>query len=345
MTAVNVDVAVPAPPRHHPATTLIPGLVAAAAGLGGALLLSHLVPAVGILTWAVALGVAAANLRVLPGRCRVALGHLTKRLLRAGVMLLGFSVSIGAILALGAPVIAIVAGTLLSTLLFTIWLGTRMKLGGARSLLIGTGVAICGASAIAAMEDTADADDEDVTAAIAMITLFGTLALVAYPLLRGPLGLGDIQYGVWTGVGVHEVGQVVAAASPAGAAVVTIAVIVKLTRVLLLAPVVAGVSVVKRLRSPLTGTGVKRPPLVPLFVVGFLACAAVRSTGVVPPVALDWIRILQITALGAALFGMGASVHLTSLVRRSPGAIALGAVSTIFVTGVALGATLLFVHG
>ncbi|WP_412735329.1 YeiH family protein [Krasilnikovia sp. MM14-A1259] len=341
---MNVGVAVAVPPRQRPAG-LIPGLVAAAVGLGGAFAIHQLVPKVGVLTWAVALGVAAANLRVLPGACRVALGLLTKKLLRAGVMLLGFSVSIGSIVALGAPVIAIVAGTLLSTLLFTTWLGNRMKLGGPRSLLIGTGVAICGASAIAAMEDAAGADDEDVTAAIAMITLFGTVALVAFPLLRGPLGLSGVQYGVWTGVGVHEVGQVVAAASPAGAAVVTVAVIVKLTRVLLLAPVVAGVSVVRRLRSPLAGAGTKRPPMVPLFVLGFLACAGLRSTGIVPQIALSWISTLQVTALGAALFGMGASVHLASLVRRSPGAIALAAVSTLFVTGVALGATLLFVHG
>lgn len=195
------------------------------------------------------------------------------------------------------------------------------------------------------MEDAAGADDEDVTAAIAMITLFGTVALVGFPLLRGPLGLGDVQYGVWTGAGVHEVGQVVAAASPAGAAVVTVAVVVKLTRVLLLAPVVAGVSVLRRLRTPAEGGAAARPPLVPLFVLGFLACAALRSTGVVPQAALGGIGTLQVTALGAALFGMGASVHLASLVRRSPGAIALAAVSTVFVTGVALGATVLFVHG
>nr|BFE74140.1 hypothetical protein GCM10020092_074410 [Actinoplanes digitatis] len=152
MTAVHVAVA--APDRQRPAG-LMPGLLAAAAGLGGAVALHRLVPAVGILTWAVALGVAAANLRVLPGRCRAGLGRLTRRMLRAGVLLLGFSVSFGSVAALGAPVVAIVAGTLLATLLFTTWLGNRMRLGGARSLLIGTGVAICGASAIAAMEDAA----------------------------------------------------------------------------------------------------------------------------------------------------------------------------------------------
>jgi len=343
VTSGCVNVAAPAPPHRSP-TISLPALVILAVGLCAAALGHRLVPQVGMLTWAVALGVAAANLNLLPARSQAAIGGLTKRLLRVGVMLLGFSVSIGAVMALGAPVIAVVAGTLLATVAFTTWLGTRLRLGGPRSLLIGAGVAICGASAIAAMEDAAGADDEDVTAAIAMITLFGSIALVAFPLLRGPLGLGDVQYGVWTGAGVHEVGQVVAAASPAGAAVVTVAVIVKLTRVLLLAPVVAGVSAIRRFRAPAADGDTARPPLIPLFVLGFLACAGLRSAGVVPQAALGWIGTLQVTALGAALFGMGSCVHLASLVRRSRSSIVVAAVSTLFVTAVALGATLLVVR-
>ncbi|GGN96350.1 membrane protein [Actinoplanes lobatus] len=342
MTAT--DVAAQAPAGRHQQPGLAPGLLMAAAGLGGALLGHRIVPQIGVLTWAVALGVAAANLNLLPQRGRAVLTRLTKRLLRAGVILLGFSVSIDAIAALGVPVIAAVAGMLLATLVGTTWLGTRMRLGGPRSLLIGTGVAICGAAAIAAMEDAAEADEEDVTTAIAMITLFGTIALTAFPLLRSPFGLDDVQYGVWTGASVHEVGQVVAAASPAGAAVVTVAVVVKLTRVLLLAPVVAGVSALRRIRSSRTGGETARPPLIPLFVLGFLACAGLRSTGVVPQAALGWIGTLQTIALGVALFGMGTSVHLASLVRRSKGSVLLAAAATLFITVGALGATLLVVH-
>ena len=125
-----------------------------------------------------------------------------------------------------------VAVSLVSTLLFTTWLGNRMGLSPARSLLLGTGFAISGASAIAAIEDTARAEDEDIAAATAMVTLFGTAAVVLLPLLAGPLGLSDLQFGAWAGAGIHEVGQVLLAASPAGAAVAAIAVAVKLTRVL-----------------------------------------------------------------------------------------------------------------
>jgi uncharacterized integral membrane protein (TIGR00698 family) len=229
-------------------------------------------------------------------------------------------------------------------LVSTVWLGRRMRLGAARSLLLGTGVAICGASAIAAMEETAGADDEDVTAAIAMITLFGTVALVAFPLLRGPLGLSGLQFGVWSGASVHEVGQVVAAASPAGAAVVATAIVVKLTRVLLLAPAVASVSILRRLTSPATAAGAARPPLVPVFVLGFLGCASLRAIGAVPTWALEWIGLAQVAALGAALFGMGASVHLASLLKKSGSLLLLAAVSTLFITATALAGVLLFLN-
>ncbi|HET6666568.1 MAG TPA: putative sulfate exporter family transporter [Intrasporangium sp.] len=316
-------------------------LAVLALGLGGAILGHRLVPQVGVLTWAIGLGVAAANLGLLPRSRTRQLGQVTKKLLRVGIVLLGFSVSFASITALGLPVIAVVAVSLIATLVVTTWLGRRMGLSPARSLLVGTGTAICGASAIAAMEDTARADEEDVTAAIAMVTLFGTLALVLLPLLQGPLGLTDAQFGIWAGASVHEVGQVVAAASPAGAAVVAIAVVVKLARVVMLAPVVAAVSLVQRLTRPAASNEVGRTPLVPLFVLGFLACVALRSTGLVPEAVLGGIANVQVAALGAALFGMGCSVKVASLLRRSGAVMVVSTLGTLLIGGVSLAGILL----
>ena len=334
MTAVQVAV----PAAQITPSRRWPGLVAAALGLGGAVLAHQLVPAIGVLTWAVALGMVAGNTGLLPGAARQALAAVTKRLLRTGIVLLGFAVSFGSIMALGAGTVALVAGTLVVTLVVTTWLGNRARLGAARSLLIGTGFAICGASAIAAMEETAGADEEDVAVGIAMVTLFGTVAMVLLPLLAAPLGLSDEQFGIWVGASIHEVGQVVAAAGAGGAAVVAIAVVVKLTRVLLLAPVVATVSVRRRMAGQETAGA--RPPIVPLFVVGFVACVALRSTGVVPAGALAAISQVQVAALGAALFGMGAAVQLRSLFRGSGRVLLVSALSTLLVTGVALAGVL-----
>jgi uncharacterized integral membrane protein (TIGR00698 family) len=317
------------------------GLVAAALGLGAAVLAHRFVPAVGVLTWAVGLGMVAGNTGLLPAAAREALGRLTKRLLRLGIVLLGFSVSFGAIAGLGLGTIGLVVVTLVVTLLVTTWLGQRARLGTARSLLIGTGFAICGASAIAAMEDTAGADEEDVAVGVAMVTLFGTVAMVLLPLLAHPLGLSDAQFGIWAGASIQEVGQVVAAAGAGGAAVVAVAVVVKLTRVLLLAPVVAAVSVRRRMADPDRSVADKRPPLVPLFVLGFLACVAFRSTGVVPAGALDVISQVQVLALGAALFGMGAGVQISALFRRSGPVLVVATLSTLIVAGVSLAGILL----
>jgi uncharacterized integral membrane protein (TIGR00698 family) len=234
--------------------------------------------------------------------------------------------------------------TLVTTLLVTTWLGNKAKLGAARSLLIGTGFAICGASAIAAMEDTAGADEDDVAVGIAMVTLFGTVMMVLLPMLIGPLGLSDAQFGIWAGASIQEVGQVVAAAGAGGAAVVAVAVVVKLTRVLLLAPVVAAVSVRRRMTAEGQTTTAKRPALVPLFVLGFLACVAFRSTGLVPAGALAVISQVQVAALGAALFGMGASVKIASLFRRSGPVVVVATLSTLIVGGVSLAGVLMLGH-
>jgi uncharacterized membrane protein YadS len=191
------------------------------------------------------------------------------------------------------------------------------------------------------MEDTAGADEEDVAVGIAMVTLFGTLLMVLLPLLRSPLGLDGLQFGFWSGASIQEVGQVVAAAAPAGAAVAATAIVVKLTRVLMLAPVVATVSVARRLRGAEASPGAKRPPLVPLFVLGFVACVALRSTGLVPAHALSLISNVQVAALGAALFGMGAGVKIASLVKGGKSVLLVGVLGTAFVAGLSLAATLL----
>jgi uncharacterized membrane protein YadS len=119
---------------------------------------------------------------------------------------------------------------------------------------------------------------------------------------------------------------------------VAVAVVVKLTRVLLLAPVVAGVSVLRRrLREESTTAGdAALPALVPLFAGGFLACVALRSTGAVPQAVLLVIGQLQTLALGAALFGMGTGVHVATLWRSSGGALLLAVISTLVVASVSL---------
>ena len=320
--------------------TVLPGVLLALAGVGLAQVGHVLVPEVGLLTWSVLLGAVATNTGLVPHAAEPGLAVATKKLLRVGVALLGVSLSLEAILGLGLPIIGLVVVTLLATLLGTNWLGRRMGLGSARSLLLATGFAICGASAIAAVQSSTEADDEDVALAVAMVTLCGTTMMLTLPLLQAPLHLSSHEMGVWIGASVHDVGQVVGAASAVGAGALGVAVVVKLTRVLLLAPVVAAVSALSSRRARAeceTVPGARRPPLVPLFVIGFLGCVALRSVAVLPQELLDRVGVVQSAVLAAALFGMGTGVRLRTLFRRSGRATMLAVLSTLLIATVSLG--------
>ncbi|HET8616927.1 MAG TPA: putative sulfate exporter family transporter [Actinomycetales bacterium] len=350
---------------------LLPGLVLVAAGTAAALLLhawfgrQGWLTGVGALTIAVVLGIVATNAGLRQPVLRPGTKLATAKLLRIGVVLLGLSLSLPAVLKLGPAVLAVVVATVVITFTTTRWIGSRIGVSPTQSLLVATGFAVCGASAVAGMQAAVDADEDEVAAAIAGVTVFGGACMFALPVLGPAIGLSDTQTAVWAGSSVHEVAQVVAAAGPLGAAALATAIVVKLTRVLLLAPLVAGVSLSRRraesraaasrqARSGLDGhgedglfagdasaTSARRPPVVPLFVAGFVACVALRSTGWVPDTVLDVAKWLQDLALTAALFGLGAAVDLPRLARTGARTALLGLAATLVALVVGLtGATL-----
>ncbi|GLY69006.1 YeiH family protein [Amycolatopsis taiwanensis] len=306
---------------------LLPGLLVAAGGTGVAFGLNKLVPALSALTVAVVLGVAVGSF--LPQTTRAGLAWATKKFLRLGVVLLGLQLGLGEMLGLGLGTILAVVLTVLTGFFGTLLLGRIVGTSRGLTLMVATGFSICGASAIAAMDSVTDTDKEDVATGVTLVTLYGSAAIALVPFIGHALGLGPYHLGEWAGLTVHEVAQVVAAASPAGAAAVAIAVVVKLTRVVLLAPMVAGVSIAQRRRTGMT-TG-KRPPIVPLFVVGFLAMMAVRTADVVPSAVLSVANVTTTLLFAAALFGLGSAVRIGTLLRTGRRGLVLGALSTVLV--------------
>lgn len=306
------------------------------AGVAIAYALHELLPSVSTLMIALVMGALVTNLGL--GRPSFAPGFRfsVKRLLRLGIVLLGLQLAVPEVLALGGPVLLVVVGTVAVTFVGTNWLGRRLGLSKERSLLVATGFSICGASAVAAMDGVTESDEEDVMTAIALVTIFGSFAIVALPLLQVPLGLDARLFGLWSGASVHEVAQVVATASAVGSAALAPAVVVKLTRVVLLAPLVAGVSLWMRRSAATSGAQDTRPPLAPLFVLGFLATMGLRSTGVLPDVVLEVAATAQTLLLTAAMFGMGASVRLKALLRAGGPGLLLGLASTVMIAVVAL---------
>ncbi|RKT11865.1 putative integral membrane protein (TIGR00698 family) [Streptomyces sp. 1114.5] len=348
-----------------------PGLLLAALGVAAAVGVHAVVPAVPKLTAAVVLGMAAAHLPglrpVVRGVARPGLSMAGKRLMRLGIVLLGLKLSLDDVLGLGWATVAMVLAVVAATFAGTLWLGRKLGLPGDQPLLVATGYSICGASAIGAVSQAAGSEEEDVAASVALVTLCGTLAIAVLPLLQQPLGLGEVEFGRWVGASVHDVGQVVATAQTGGAGALREAVLVKLMRVVLLAPLVAGVAVavrrnLRRSRQGMAGvrgtggvgnaaggpggaensvkTG-SRPPIVPLFVAGFLAMIVLRTTGVLPERALGLAGDAQELLLAAALFGLGSAVHLPTMIRTGGRIALLGLGSWVVVAGVSYAGVLI----
>jgi uncharacterized integral membrane protein (TIGR00698 family) len=324
----------------------LPGLSAAVIVVAVAFALHAALPAVPVLTASVGLGIFVAQLPALrfwlDGPLAPGLRFAARTLMRAGIVLLGFKLSLIDIGRLGALAIVVIVGIVLATFAGTYWLGRLLRLPSTQALLVATGFSICGASAIGAMGSVTRSSREEQATPVALVTLCGTLAIGVLPLLQAPLGLTGVQFGHWVGASVHDVGQVVATAQTAGSAALAIAVVVKLTRVLMLAPMVAGAGMVLRRRDRLGGQVVdaaaRRPPIVPLFVAGFLAAVALRTFLPMPTAVLDGADSLQTILLAAALFGLGSAVRFGTLLRTGGRALALGLLSWALIAALALAA-------
>lgn len=326
------------------ARALAPGILASFVAVVLALAVHWLIPALPAMTVAVVLGILAANLPGVSvpvfGILRPGLNAAGKHLMRAGIVFLGLKLVLSDLLGLGWRTVAIIVGLVVICFAGTWALGKLFRLPGDAPLLIATGFSICGASAIGAMAAVRGTKQRDTVLPIALVTLCGTLAIGALPLLMGPLGLTPLQFGQWTGASVHDVGQVVAAAQTAGAGALAAAIVIKLTRVILLAPMIAAASLLERRRQPGTDTARtgKFPPIVPLFVVGFLAMIVLRSTGWLSPSMLEIGSVLQDIVLGAALFGLGSAVRVRELLAAGVRAAAMALVSWLLIAGLGLAA-------
>lgn len=299
------------------------------------------------MTLAVVLGVLAANLpgsgAWTAGRARPGLDFAGKHLMRAGIVLLGLKVGIGDVLGLGWQSLLLITAVVAASFGGTYLISRLFRLSPVTSLLVATGFSICGASAIGAMAAVRRIRHVDTVLPVALVTLCGTLAIGVLPLLVHPLQLSAEVFGAWTGASVHDVGQVVATAQTAGTAALGIAVVVKLTRVLLLAPVAALAGAHHRISLRPSESDAGLPPVVPLFVLGFVAMVGLRSTGWLPGGALEAGAVLQDILLGAALFGLGSAVRIRTLLLTGGHALGAALASWLLIALLGLAAALLIV--
>ena len=291
-----------------PGLFLVLILTAAAYGLRGLPGFAALSPMIlGVVMGVVLCNVAPPSDRVKPG-----IAVAGKGLLRAGVALLGLQVSLGQIAGIGVWGLTSVAVALFSTFFFTLWMGRLLRVPAPLATLIAAGTSVCGAAAIAGANSATRASDAQVTYAITAITLFGTIAMLTYPLIGQAFGMDSVTYGTWIGLSVHEVAQVVGAGFQGGDMAGQTAVITKIARVVLLAVLVMGLAL--RLRGTAgEGAGAKRPPLVPFFVIAFLGLSALNSMGFVPQIAQDASRVMTPVLLTISLSALGLGTRLDTL--------------------------------
>ena len=316
----------------------VPGLVVAGVAVSLGFFVNSTVSSLSPLTVSLVIGVIAGNSGLLHSACDAGLRFAARRLLRVGIVILGLQLSLREVAHLGGKgfvaVIAVVAITFFGTQYIAQWLGVTPGLG----LLTATGFSICGVSAVSAMTGAVDGDEEDATYAIALVTLFGSISIFALPLLGHLFGMGDVRFGLWAGSAVHDVAQVVATSTAYSQESLKGAVIVKLTRVMLLAPLVAVYAFNHRRASAqkdVHSHEQKVAPL-PLFIVLFLAMVCVRTTGALSDDALATAKNVERVLLALALVGLGASVRIKKLLVLGSRPLLVGVLSWILVMGTSL---------
>lgn len=307
----------------HWAATRTPGLLVAA-------MLALLATAVtaasdGMLsgvTAGVLLGLVVANVRPLHRSLRPGARFAMGPILRFGIVLLGARLSIEAVFQTGVGAFAVTVVCVLFALAVVIGVGRWLGLPPRLATLIAVGTAICGNSAIVATAPVIDADEHDVSYAVATITLFGTIAMLAYPMVGHALDVGDSFFGHWVGIAVNDTSQVTATGFAYSAAAGETATIVKLTRNTLLGPlliVIGTVYVYATAGDPIVGGLGARPlaifRLVPPFVVGFVGMAGINSLGFIPPAVVPHISHLADALILIALVGVGLSTSIGAMRR------------------------------
>lgn len=315
-------------------TSVAPGLGVATIGAALAMILHHLLPMLSPLLLAIVLGAVFVNTAGRHSSLEPGLAVASRRVLRIGVALLGFQLMLGQVVGLGWLVLLVVVIIVGGGIAATLAMGSLLGVPPARRLLIACGFSICGAAAVAAVEGVTESDEEDVAVAFAMVVAFGSAAMLALPALAEVLGFAERATGAWLGGSIHEVGQVVVAGGIAGIAAQQVAIVVKLARVLMLAPVLTAISWQVR-RSGASPTG-ERPPLLPGFVLVFVALVVMGSLVPVPDGVRAGVALVQSLALAVAMFALGCGISLRSLRRLGSSDLLLGLLSSIVVAVLAL---------
>lgn len=314
----NINTAAPSPPRSLPTPlTLLPGLVLVGL-LAGAASWAASLPAIertglSSLTLAILIGIALGNTfypRV-AHNTSTGVDFAKSRLLRLGIILYGFRITFQQIIGVGWAGFLIDVTVVTSTFLLALVLGVRLlKLDRETSMLIGAGSAICGAAAVMATQSVLRPQAHKVAVAVATVVIFGTLAMFLYPLLHAWMQLPDSVFGIYIGSTVHEVAQVVAAGNAVSDEAAATAVIVKMLRVMMLAPFLL---ILSHFLTHQTARDDRPAASIPWFAVLFIVASGIHSAQLLPEAVVAELVRLDGIFLTMAMAALGLHTHASAI--------------------------------
>ena len=299
-----------------------------------------------VMLFALLLGIAV-NFLSQDARCKPGIDFASRSILRLGVALLGARITLAQVQSLGGDALALAAAAVVLTIACGILLARSARLSSAFGVLTGGSVAICGASAalaIASVLPRHPDHERDTVMTVVAVTTLSTVAMVLYPVIAAAFGLGEHTAGVFLGATIHDVAQVVGAGYSVSTTAGDTATIVKLFRVAMLLPVVLVVSFVVQRSGSASSDGAGRPPLLPMFLVGFAALVVVNSAGWLTQPVAGGLQEASRWSLVTAIAALGTKTSLGDLARVGwkPVAIIIG--ETLFVGGFVLAGLVLLLR-
>ncbi|PZM14071.1 YeiH family protein [Rhizobium tubonense] len=284
------------------------------------------------LVLAIALGIAICSVRPLKPSLRPGIDFSAKILLEIAIVLLGASISLSAIRGAGLALIAGIAIVVLLSIVASYGIGRALGLSSKLAALIACGNSICGNSAIVAVAPVIEAGSEEIAAALAFTAVLGVAAVFILPALYFHAGMSMSQYGVFAGLTVYAVPQVLAATAPVGLLSVQTGALVKLVRVLMLGPVIFALGLAMKNQTEHLPAD-HRHALVPWFIGGFLIMTALRSIGLIPEALLAPMALASNALTVVAMAALGLSVNIRSVAHAGGRVMAAATVSLVALGG------------
>jgi Predicted membrane protein len=272
--------------------------------------------------------------------------YTSRKLLQYSIILLGFDMNLFNVFKVGSQTLILMCFTLTAAFATAFIAGKLLKIEGKTGTLIGVGTAICGGSAIAATAPVIHADDEEVAHAISTIFLFNVIAAFLFPFLGHLLGMSDHSFGLWAGTAVNDTSSVVAAGYTFSNAAGNLAVIVKLTRTLMIVPVTLALALyTSRKSSGKSGKSYRIVKIFPWFVLGFVAASVISTFVPMPRGVNSFLAQAGKFVIVMAMVSIGLNTNVVKLVKNGGKPILLGFICWVVLSLTSLGVQFAILNG